>query len=90
MFRMNAVPLLDWLRLADYDEALRYARIGVIKRFARGNVSFQNGNLIDDAALDELRAVGDRAIADLQFNLAAILSDDRNHRLRHDAHSNSP
>jgi hypothetical protein len=57
--------LIDWLTLRDYEEAVKAARIAVIKRYARGNVTFQNGNILDDDALDELRARGDRAFAEL-------------------------
>ena len=62
---MSVRSLADWLNLRDYDDAIHYARIAVIKRFARGNVSFQNGNVLDEEALDQLRAKGDRAMADL-------------------------
>ncbi len=56
---------IDWLTLRDYEEAVKSARIAVIKRFARGNVTFQNGNVLDDDALEELRVRGDRAFAEL-------------------------
>ena len=79
--RLDAIPLFRWLELRDFDEALAHARIGVIKRFARGNVSFQNGNLLDDEGLAELRAIGDRAISDLRALTTERRSDDENHRL---------
>ena len=55
----------DWLSLRDYDEALTHARVSIIKRIARGNVSFQNGNILDEDRLNVLRHDGDRAIAEL-------------------------
>lgn len=62
----TVTTFFDWLALRDYDEALQHARVAVIKRLARGNVSFQNGDVLDDAAFAELRAIGDRAIAELR------------------------
>ena len=58
--------LIDWLSLRDYDDAMREARVSVIQRYARGNVSFQNGDILDDEALDELQREGDQAVADLR------------------------
>lgn len=77
--QIQMVGLLDWLRLRDYDQALQEARVAVIKRFARGNVSFQNGNLLDDVALDELRAKGDRAAAHLIAQKLLAEKDARNY-----------
>jgi hypothetical protein len=56
---------LDWLSLRDYEDAIKSARIAVIKRYARGNVTFQNGNILDEEALRHLTAKGDKAFAEL-------------------------
>ena len=53
--------LFDWLQLRDLDDAVRSARLAVMRRVARGNVTFQNGDILDDEALDELRDDGNRA-----------------------------
>lgn len=63
--------LFDRLTLRDYDDALKVARIAVIKRFARGNVSFQNGYIMDDSALARIKRQGDLAIARLRKNRGA-------------------
>jgi len=57
--------LARWLSLKDYDDAIKSARIAVIKRYARGNVSFQNGNVLDDEAFQELHRKGDIALSNL-------------------------
>ena len=62
---MHAAQILGWFRLRDLDEAIQRARIAVIKRYARGNVTFQNGNVLDDEALERLTHEGDRALAEL-------------------------
>lgn len=54
--------LRDWLALRDYEEAIERARLEVVSRFARGNVKFQNGDVIDGAELDRLSDEGDRAL----------------------------
>ena len=59
---MSISRYLDWLWLRDYDDAILAVRIAIIKRFARGNVSFQNGAILDEEAVIELRAKGDRAL----------------------------
>lgn len=62
---LTITGFIDWLNLRDYEDAVKSARMAVIKRYARGNVSFQNGNILDDEALMELRARGDEAFAEL-------------------------
>ena len=42
---------VDWLMLRDFDKARRHNRVAVIRRYARGNVSFQNGNICDQESL---------------------------------------
>jgi hypothetical protein len=63
---------IDWLKLRDYDEALEHARVAIVKRIARGNVSFQNGNIMDERCLDALRKEGDRSMAELIALLAVV------------------
>ncbi len=62
---------LAWLELADYEAAKNQAAIDVVKRYARGNVSFQNGWVLTKAGVDELSAAGDEAIAELQRMMPA-------------------
>lgn len=73
---------LDWLALRDYDDALAHARIAIIKRIARGNVSLQNGNVLDDEALASLRDQGDRALARLIAQQAAVFQNGRDRGLQ--------
>ena len=54
-----------WLTLADYDNDKDEATLGVIKRFARRNILFQRGSILDDEALRKLSAAGDNAVAQL-------------------------
>ena len=61
--------LVNWLSLRDYDDQLRDARLATIQRYARRNVSFQNGDVLDETGLDELTKSGDQAIADLSMQL---------------------
>lgn len=58
--------LRDWLNLADYDAAKKKATKDIIKRYARGNVVFQNGGVMDEAEMAKLSAAGDAAIERLQ------------------------
>ena len=51
----------DWLAVADYEAAKDRATTNIIKRFGRGNVSFQNGKRLNRKTLSKLSARGDRA-----------------------------
>lgn len=55
----------NWLSLADYEEAKDAATDQVITRFARGNVSIQNGSYLDDKKLEALSRRGDAALTKL-------------------------
>jgi hypothetical protein len=52
----------NWLTLNDFNRVIENARLSVIKRFARGNVMFQNGYMLNEKGLDEVRRKGDLAI----------------------------
>ena len=54
-----------WLTLADYDEASKAATEQVMKRYARGNTSLQNGWYLDERDLTTLSKKGDIAAAHL-------------------------
>lgn len=58
--------LWQWLTMADYQVAKDKAALDVVKRYSRGNVSTQNGWLLDDEGLRALSAKGDRATAKLK------------------------
>ena len=75
---MSTSSLFDWLLLRDYDRALEHGRTSVIRRLARGNVSFQNGDILDDDALELLRRDGDRAIINLVNQLERSLDHGKN------------
>lgn len=62
---MSPLEVWEWLLLRDYERTRRRALADVIKRYSRGNVSVQNGSVLDDVALAELRSLGDRSIAEL-------------------------
>ena len=51
----------EWLDLADYDAAKDQGTKDIIKRFARGNVTFQNGGFLDDDDVRDLAKKGDAA-----------------------------
>jgi len=48
--------------LRNLDAELHHARVEVIRRYARGNVSFQNGNILDDESFEDLLGRGDEAV----------------------------
>jgi hypothetical protein len=56
----------DWWNLADYDAAKDEATKNVAARYGRGNVSFQNGWILDEDGLKKLSAAGDKAMAKLR------------------------
>ena len=62
---MTRGSLKEWLRLEDLDRDLKQALDSVVKRYARGNVTFQNGEVMDEHDLDVLRDAGDRSITEL-------------------------
>ncbi|MDK9720988.1 MAG: hypothetical protein OEL53_07370 [Rhodospirillales bacterium] len=49
--------------MAGYDAKKDAAIMAVISRYIRGNVTAQNGWIIDDAEMDKLSAKGDAAVA---------------------------
>jgi hypothetical protein len=54
-----------WLTLADYEEAKARATNNIISRDARGNISFQNGSILEENELRALSKKGDKALARL-------------------------
>ncbi|MBF0166361.1 MAG: hypothetical protein HQL45_01920 [Alphaproteobacteria bacterium] len=58
--------VLAWLTLADYDSAKERATVDIVARLARRNVSFQNGSILNGAALRKLSEEGDAAMAHLR------------------------
>jgi hypothetical protein len=67
----------DWLNLKDFDQALEEARVSVIKRFARGNVTFQNGYILDEFELEKVQQLGDSAVKEIQVYGRADCNDER-------------
>jgi hypothetical protein len=61
--------IYDWLTARDFDLALEEARTSVVKRYARGNVNFQGGSILDESGLEVVRQKGDRAVAFLRREL---------------------
>lgn len=47
----------------EYDRATAQGTKDIIQRYARNNVLFQNGAIIDDSALKTMSAFADKAIA---------------------------
>ena len=58
-----------WMKLSDYEDAKKKATMDVVRRYARRNVLFQNGYVLDEEALRKLSAAGDRATARLERSL---------------------
>lgn len=63
---MSLSRIRDWLTLADYELAKDRATRQVVGRYARGNISAQNGSYIDDRELAGLSALGDNASSKLK------------------------
>jgi len=63
--------LLNWLNVRDYADAKQRSATNIVGRYARGNVSIQNGWFLDRSGLDALSASGDRAIASLKKHQSA-------------------
>ena len=65
----------DWLwphdRVREYDAEKAQNSNDVIARFARGNVLFQNGAVLDDEGLSDLVAKGDKAAERLRRHITA-------------------
>ncbi len=59
--------LRDWLAFADYEAEKQEATRVTMARYARGNVTFQNGLVLDENDLDELSAQGDKALNRLRL-----------------------
>lgn len=57
--------LKGWLNLADYNAEREEATTNIVARFSRGNVSVQNGQVMDEAGLKRLSECGDRDLAQL-------------------------
>jgi hypothetical protein len=68
---VSFLRIYDWFTLKDLDKALQKARVDVVRRYARGNVTFQNGYILDDAAMNTLRDKGDAALAEIVAQQAA-------------------
>ena len=69
---MFVAKIVNWLTLRDYDAEVDAAHAAVVSRFARGNVTFQNGEIMDEAGLDLVRAAGDVALRELLQQLSAM------------------
>lgn len=74
--------IVNWLTLRDYDHEVRAAHTAVIKRFARGNVTFQNGDILDEDGLDQVRASGDVALRELIQQLSAMDALGKNNKVQ--------
>ena len=57
--------LRGWLTLSDYDAEREAATTDIVARFSRGNVSVQNGQILDDDDLRKLSIRGERSLAGL-------------------------
>jgi len=57
--------LCGWFNLAEYKAAKEHATELVISRFGRGNISVQNGYILDDAGLKAQSLEGDAAFTRL-------------------------
>lgn len=57
--------LIDRMLFAGYETAKQAGILRIIRRYSRGNTAVQNGNVLDDAALRDLRKRGDAAAARL-------------------------
>jgi hypothetical protein len=55
----------NWLTLADYDKVKEEAVNNIVSRYARGNINFQNGSVLDEDEVRLLSKEGDRALASL-------------------------
>jgi hypothetical protein len=63
---MNAIKaFLNWLTLADYEQAKEMNCVNIVARFSRGNVNVQDGQIMDEKDLRLISARGDRALAHL-------------------------
>ena len=62
----------NWLTFKDFESSLEKARLSVIKRFARGNVMFQKGYVLNEKSLDELRCKGDLAAQEINKRHKAV------------------
>ncbi len=58
--------ILNWLSLMDYNNAKEEAAMNIISRYGRGNMSFQNGNIVDRKGLEALSKQGDKALERLK------------------------
>lgn len=56
----------DRVLLGGYEAAKKDAVRRIIARYSRGNVNVQNGQLLDEAGLEKLRADGDNAMKKLR------------------------
>lgn len=69
MFTRNlgdkVIQFLEWLSLDDYYKAKDEAAKSIIMRYGRGNMSFQNGDILNRSALDSLSSRGDKALAEI-------------------------
>lgn len=63
---MSAIrEFLDWITLADYEQAKERNCVDIVARFSRGNVNVQDGQIIDEDDLRRMSARGDQALAHL-------------------------
>lgn len=78
--------LHDWLTLKDLDMALEDARMSVIKRYSRGNVSVQNGGILDEDGLATLQRNGNSAVSILEKSQRKFDRDGDPRRVRREDH----
>ncbi|MBK8209653.1 MAG: hypothetical protein IPK78_06415 [Rhodospirillales bacterium] len=60
-----------WLNLEDYAAAIHDGINDTVSRFARGNISFQNGSVLEEDDLRALSKKGDKAIKKLTRRAAS-------------------
>lgn len=63
---MTMSEIIDRLFHGGYDTAKKRETAKIVARYSRGNVSVQNGFILDEGALDNLRKRGDRAAKRLE------------------------
>lgn len=69
---MWATKVMDWFALRDYDRAKDKAATRVASRYARGNVSVQNGWFLDEKGLRSLTERGQVAADGLATSRARL------------------
>jgi len=63
---MRLSEILDRILLGGYEAAKEDATHQINARYARRNISVQNGYLIDEKGLQDLRRAGDKAMQNIR------------------------